>query len=130
VAPLRWQLARAAWLDGRKDGPALLGGFEQIDAVHGAWVALRGHWALTDVLPPAGEVDAPPGSAMARRLERRTPEELWEQAVAIDPLLVDVACEGYPKELPVPSQAPPLPSDAARRALCEHVRKLPARGSE
>ncbi len=130
VAPLRWQLARAAWLDGRKDGPALLGGFEQIDAVHGAWVALRGHWALTELLPPAAEVDAAPGSAMARRLERRTPEELWEQAVAIDPLLVDVACEGYPKELPVPSQAPPLPSDAARRALCEHVRKLPARGSE
>lgn len=122
VAPLRWQLGRAAWLDGRSDGPALLGDFRDIDAVHGAWLALRGHWALPgqEAAPAAGGAEA----------ARRSPEELWEQAVAVDPLLVDVACEGYPKELPLPSQAPPLPNDPARRALCEHVRKLPARGSE
>ncbi len=117
VAPLRWQLGRAAWLDGRSDGSKLLGDFRDVDSVHGAWLALRGHWALAP--------DAAGGP-----LAERTPEELWEHAVALDPLFVDVACEGYPKELPLPSAPPPLPNDPARRALCEHVRSLPLRGSE
>ncbi len=112
VAPLRWQLGRAAWLEGRPDAQALLGDVRDVDSVHGAWLALRGHWALG-----ADETT-------------RNAEELWEHAVALDPLFVDVACEGYPKELPLPSAPPPLPEDPARRALCEHVRTLPTRGSE
>jgi hypothetical protein len=126
VPPLRWQLGRAAWLDGRPDGSKLLGDFRDVDSVHGAWLALRGHWALA---PGETSRDGALGAAAGPASER-TPEELWEHAVALDPLFVDVACEGYPKELPLPSAPPPLPKDPARRALCEHVRSLPLRGSE
>jgi hypothetical protein len=127
VAPLRWQLGRAAWLDGRSDASKLLGDVRDVDSVHGAWLALRGRWALGSEETSHSGGESVPGSAP---VPERTAEELWEHAVALDPLFVDVACEGYPKELPLPSVEPPLPNDPARRALCEHVRSLPVRGSE
>lgn len=134
VAPLRWEGARAAWLSGRDDGPELLGTLRDIDGVHGAWLALQGRWVQEGRAggDAAGEPAAPDGTPDGKAQEQRPPtaEELWEHALALDPLLVDVACEGYPSRMPLPQREPPLPADPARRALCEHVRTLPPRGSE
>ncbi|NLE86924.1 MAG: hypothetical protein GX607_11045 [Myxococcales bacterium] len=122
VAPLRWEGAKAAWLSGRGDAPEVLGTLRDIDAVHGGWLALRARWVDERPEPtdPESKGSVPPPTA----------EQLWEHALAVDPLSVDVACEGYPLRLPGPSQAPPLPEDPDRRALCEHVRQLRPRGSE
>lgn len=125
VAPLRWEGARAAWLSGREDAPELLGTLRDIDAVHGAWLALRARWI--DEHPEEAKGGATKSSAGDAG---PSAEELWEHALAVDPLSVDVACEGYPRRLPLPSREPPLPVDPARRALCEHVRQLRPRGSE
>src|SRR5690606_18261148 len=122
VAPLRWEGARAAWLAGKDDAVQLLGTLRDIDGIHGSWLALRGRWV--DASPePAGKDAGAAGAAP-------TAEQLWEHALAVDPLSVDVACEGYPRHMPLPSREPPLPNDPTRRALCEHVRSLPLRGSE
>ena len=57
---------------------------------------------------------------------------LLEQAHALDPLLPEVACEGAPWWGPAAQTVDPreLPTNAARRALCEHTRSLPVRGAE
>jgi hypothetical protein len=125
VAPLRWEGARAAWLSGRPDAPQLLGTLRDIDAVHGGWLALRGRWLEELPEPPT-----PQAKDQAKEAVSQTAEALWEHAVALDPLSVDVACEGYPRRMPLPAREPALPEDPARRALCEHVRSLPQRGSE
>lgn len=137
VAALRWEGARAAWLSGRVDAPELLGTLRDIDAVHGAWLALRGRWV--DLLPesseelqpsPTQDTDQRMAPQAAQQTAPQTAEQLWEHALAVDPLSVDVACQGYPRQLPIPSEPPPLPADPAARALCEHVRGLPPRGNE
>lgn len=129
VAPLRWEGARAAWLAGGSNAPELLGTLRDIDGVHGGWMALRGRWTSAGAAPDAAKKESPK-PATDDAAGPRSAEELWEHALAVDPLSVDVACEGYPKQMPLPHREPPLPEDPARRALCEHVRRLPTRGSE
>lgn len=129
VAALRWEAARAAWLSGRQDAPELLGTLRDIDAVHAAWLALRGRW-VSAYPEPSAELAPGAGQDGGRHVVQPTAEELWEHALAVDPLSVDVACQGYPRHLPIPSEPPPLPADPATRALCEHVRGLPPRGNE
>ncbi len=126
-APLRWSAARAAWLAGKPAAQEALGTLRDVDAVHGAWLAVRGQWMKN---PPVEGDDAASDSLLSAEAPRRTPEELFEHAVAVDPLSVDVACEGVPRYVPPPRETPPLPQDAARRALCEHARTLPERGTE
>jgi hypothetical protein len=94
---LRYQAARAALASEPERVPELLGG---IDAVSGPFA---GHLALLSAQP-----GAVPG--------------LHEQALGLDPLLIEVACSA--------PDAEGAPFQASLEALCRHVRALPLRGAE
>ncbi|GEM_PF-275810 len=75
---LRWRAARSALAQGKEaEAAERLGDVEGIDSVHGGWFALRGRFAQ----------DAN-DEALAERSRA--------VAVAVDPLLEDVACQGHP----------------------------------
>jgi hypothetical protein len=101
---LRWRVARASLLVGDDAGfRDALGSRDQLRAAHGGWLALssrllrqEGHAAEADLAS--------------------------EHALAVDPLSEDVACEGAVR---APGGTAPLPSDPARRTLCESARTPP-----
>ncbi|HEV8550954.1 MAG TPA: hypothetical protein VGQ57_18030, partial [Polyangiaceae bacterium] len=108
VAPsepaLRWRAARASLLVGDEPGfVETLGEPEKLRAAHGGWLALEGRRLRSQ--GRAAEADA-----------------ASEQALAVDPLSEDVACEGAVR---APGGTAPLPANPARRALCESSRKPP-----
>jgi hypothetical protein len=111
-AGIRFRAARAALaLRDREAAEAALGTPRDVRAPHGGWMALRGRFDQE-----AGRA----GDAAAE----------LDHAIGLDPLNVDVACEGQlfapdlektePASPPVPDK---LPADPFRRALCESVRK-------
>jgi hypothetical protein len=110
-AGVRFRAARAALAV--RDRPAAeetLGTLRDVRAAHGAWMALR------------GRLDREAGRVAEATLS-------LEHALGLDPLSIDVACEGElvasDLEKTVPPVAPAaekLPSDPNRRALCEAVR--------
>jgi hypothetical protein len=101
---IRWRVARASLLVGDQPGfRDALGERRKLRAAHGGWLAL---------------------SARALREDGKLAEaaEASEHALALDPLLEDVACEGAVR---APGGSAPLPADAERRSLCESTRKPP-----
>ncbi|MBN2193781.1 MAG: hypothetical protein JW751_13275 [Polyangiaceae bacterium] len=76
---LRWRAARASLGLGRSDqAHQLLGEIADVDSAHGGWFALRGRFAQE-----------------ANDHDRR--DSARSMAVALDPLLEDVGCLGYPR---------------------------------
>lgn len=110
-AGVRFRAARAALAV--RDRPAAeeaLGTLRDVRAPYGAWMALRGRFDRE-----AGKE----GEAAAA----------LDHALGLDPLSVDVACEGelFAADLeqtdpPGPAVPDKLPADPFRRALCESVR--------
>jgi tetratricopeptide (TPR) repeat protein len=116
-AGVRFRAARAALAI--RDRPAAeeaLGTLRDVRAPHGAWMALRGRF------------DREGGRLAEAALG-------LDHALGLDPLSVDVACEGelfasdLERAAPEAPAAPPvaptpdkLPGDTNRRALCEAVR--------
>jgi tetratricopeptide (TPR) repeat protein len=112
-AGVRARAARAALaLRDRPAAEAALGTLRDIRAPHGAWMALRGRFDKE-----AGNT----AEAIAT----------LDHALGLDPLNVDVACEGeldspdFEKTDPPTLEPQKLPLDPDRRALCEAVRKAP-----
>ena len=108
VAPaepaLRWRVARASLLVGDESGfREALGPREKLRGAHGGWLALSSRALRED-----GQVGAA--------------AEASEHALALDPLLEDVACEGAVR---APGGSAPVPLDPDRRTLCESARKPP-----
>jgi tetratricopeptide (TPR) repeat protein len=111
-AGVRFRAARAALALGERAGAEeALGTLRDVRAPHGAWMALRGRF------------DRESGKAADATAE-------LDHALGLDPLSVDVACEGalLSSELEKTAPADPpagfeLPTDPYRRALCESVRK-------
>lgn len=114
---LRWRAARAALADGRPESARIhLGELSDVDSAHGGWFALYGRFA--------------------RELNDRAAErEADAVALAIDPLLEEVACLGHRRLPPVPgsgvttpaSTEAPLPAENERRQLCLAARRLDRR---
>lgn len=103
-ASIRWRLARTCLLLGDQPGfREALGERDKLRAADGGWLAL---------------------SSRALREDGRTAEaaDASEQALALEPLLEDVACEGAVR---APGGSAPLPADPDRRALCEAARTPP-----
>jgi hypothetical protein len=78
---------------------------------------------VPEVLGPIDRVTGPYAGYLALASEHPgAPPGLAEQALGLDPFLIEVACvQPYPEDVP---RKPEL------AALCEHVRSLPQRGSE
>jgi len=108
VAPaepaLRWRVARASLLVGDEAGfRDALGSREELRSAHGGWLALS--------------------SRLLRQQGKTAEADLAsEHALAVDPLSEDVACEGAVR---APGGTAPLPTDPARRTLCESARTPP-----
>ncbi len=110
---VRWRAAKAELGAGRTDQARIrLGQITDVDSVVGPWFALRGR-----LLREAGDPDAA--------------DRAFRIGIAADPLSEEVACEGlWLPRAPGANGAkvaapPPLPSDPARRKLCESARELP-----
>jgi hypothetical protein len=98
---VRWRAARThLLLQQPQSFPTALGTQEMLRGAHGGWFALEGR-ALRDGGRPE---DAAKAS---------------EQALSLDPLAEDVACDG---EVRPPNGTAALPADPARRALCASAR--------
>jgi len=101
---IHWRLARASLLVGDTAAfRAALGTREKLRGADGGWLALE---------------------SRALREDGRTAEaaEASEHALALEPYLEDVACEGAVRAT---GGSAPLPADADRRALCESARTPP-----
>jgi hypothetical protein len=98
---VRWRAARTHLLLHQPEAfRTALGSEDSLRGAHGGWLALESR-ALRD----AGRgVEAAKAS---------------EQALSLDPLGEDIACDG---EVRAPNGSASLPADPARRALCESVR--------
>ncbi|HTQ04471.1 MAG TPA: hypothetical protein VMI54_11475 [Polyangiaceae bacterium] len=98
---IRWRLARASLLlDDQPGFRAALGDRDKLRAADGGWLALSSR-ALREDGHAAEAADAS------------------EHALALEPLLEDVACDGAVR---APGGTAPLPADPDRRALCQSVR--------
>jgi tetratricopeptide (TPR) repeat protein len=109
-AGVRFRAARAALaVRDRGAAEAALGTLRDVRAPHGAWMALRGRF------------DREAGRAAEATAT-------LDHALGLDPLNVDVACEGelfasdLEKADPPAAVADKLPENPHRRALCEAVR--------
>ena len=100
---IRWRVARALIEAGQPAAAAGLGRPADIDSPHGPWLGLHGRF-----LREAGDA---PGA-----------ERAFSDAIALDPLSEDAACEGQ-----FSSRAranAPLPAHSERRELCEAARRV------
>lgn len=110
-AGVRFRAARAALaVRDREAAQAALGTLRDVRAPYGAWMALRGRF------------DREAGKAAEA-------SAALDHALGLDPLSIDVACEGQlfapdfeRSEPPTPAPEDKLPADPHRRALCESVR--------
>jgi tetratricopeptide (TPR) repeat protein len=105
---IRWRLSRALGGAGRQaEAVERLGKVADLAGPHGGWFALSGRFAAE-----AGD---------------RQQAESWSNvAIALDPLLVDVACEGRWRPAEGTDQSSlPMPGDPARRALCAGALRVP-----
>ncbi len=108
-AAIRWRAARAALGAGEPEAAkSALGQLTDIDILHGAWSALDGRFARD-------------------RGDGQAADKAFALGVAVDPLAVDVACEGHWERPASGADAAPLhaPADPERRALCDEARKIP-----
>lgn len=133
-ATLRFLVARSAFAAGQDDAPGLLGPLENVDGAHGGFLALLGRAARSPSVPIDDTVGDPtsvstPASGAGQNVDA---DAVFEHALALDPLLPEVACEGVPwhqKSLAGAAPARASPADDAKRSLCEHTRSLPVRGA-
>lgn len=104
---LRWRGARA-WLDAGDSAQAraALGVPTEISSLHGPWFGLHGR-----LLKEAGDPQAA--------------ESAFRNAIAVDPLSEDAACEGERAPRGANQGEVKVPDDAARRELCRAARARP-----
>jgi hypothetical protein len=132
AAALVFLVARAALAANEGDWGLLVPPVSGVDSPHGGYLATLGHKEAVGDLVPAAEPGDPASISHPASSASRDPEPLFAQALALDPLLPEVACEGVPFHGRSQDGGTPLalPGDAARRRLCEHTRSLPVRGAE
>lgn len=129
---LRFFVGRAALAAEQDDAAYLIGTPAQWSGAHGGLFALAGR----SVLSASGSWAAEPGDplSISQRLDQQStdPEAYFSHALALDPLLTEVACEGLPwhKQSFKQAVAQQGPSLEARQKLCEQARSLPVRGAE
>jgi hypothetical protein len=101
---IHWRLARASLLLGDQPGfREALGPREKLRSADGGWLALESR-------------------ALKEDGKNAEAAEASEHALAVEPYLEDVACEGAVRAA---GGSAPLPADAERRALCESARTPP-----
>lgn len=141
-AQLRFFVGRAAYDAKQDDFAELVPPPSAVSSAHGGYLALvgrslsergsgRGLPRNSPLAAPTVSVGDPKSVSVAA--ESGDAESLFTHALALDPLLPEVACEGRPWSGKPHENGDPVadvPADAARRALCEHVRSLRVRGSE
>lgn len=106
VAALRFYAKRALLRADQGRDPDPLGTLADVRSPHGGWLALRARQLSVGQSSPEGR-------------------ELLRFAQALDPLLVEVACGGTVDG----GNDPLVELSGDDRKLCEHVRRLPLRGS-
>ncbi len=110
-AVYRFLVGRAALLAERDDAELLLGTLDDVQGPHGGWLALYGatQWS------GASNLEA---------------EQLFAQAIGLDPLLPEVACRGKILVGNKPTRGSDVSTlPVTERALCEHAMGLPVRGA-
>lgn len=111
IASFRFFAARAALLQENESWSTLLGSVSDVNEPHAGWLALSAR--------KEGQAQS---SAEA--------EGYFDQALALDPLLPEVACRGVPWVGAVPTQGANVSQKRSRADdLCSHARSLTVRGS-
>jgi len=134
AAALSFLVARAAYAAGDDDAALLLRPLTELDGAHGGFLALRGRSVRQGT--PAVEVSVGDPASVSTPVptpgSKADAEAYAAHALALDPLLPEVACGGEPWPLGKGRLTPTGqgPSQPARNKLCEHTRSLPVRGAE
>lgn len=103
-APLRFRLARSLLgLEQALKAQTALGTWSDVQHANGGWLALHGRFLMDQ--KKVAEAEA-----------------AFAQAIQVNPLLEDVACEGRNRLTTAADSA--LPTDPARRKLCEAAREI------